>query len=75
MRTGVCGNGLRYAVLRRPGAVGYCALTVGCGTRDEGEFPSGIAHFTEHTLFKGTLRKRASDINNCLEHLGGELNA
>ena len=75
MRTGVTASGLRYAVLQRSGAVGYCALTVGCGTRDEGDFPSGIAHLTEHTLFKGTRRKRAAEINNCLERLGGELNA
>lgn len=75
MRSGTTDSGLHYAVLRRAGAVGYCALTVGCGTRDEGDFPAGIAHLTEHTLFKGTRRKRAAQINNTLERLGGELNA
>ena len=67
--------GVRYAVLRSGSAVGYCALSIRCGTRDEEGFHPGIAHFTEHTLFKGTRRKRAATINGCLEKLGGELNA
>lgn len=75
MRCGRTESGLRYGVLRSGTAVGYCALTVGAGTRDEGSFPAGIAHFTEHTVFKGTQHKMASRINSCLETLGGELNA
>ena len=75
MKCGQTESGLRYAVLRSGAAVGWCALTCGSGTRDEGAFPSGIAHFTEHTLFKGTRHKSASAINSCLERLGGELNA
>ena len=75
MKCGRTDSGLRYAVLRSGSAVGWCALTCGTGTRDEGSFPAGIAHFTEHTLFKGTRRKSASAINSCLERLGGELNA
>lgn len=75
MRSGVTDSGLRYAVLRSGSAVGYAALTCRAGTRDEDGFPAGIAHFTEHTLFKGTRRKSASAVNSCLEKLGGELNA
>lgn len=75
MRCGVAESGLRYAVLRSGSAAGWCALTCGTGTRDEGAFPAGIAHFTEHTLFKGTRHKSASAVNSCLERLGGELNA
>ena len=67
--------GIRYAVRRGGNAAAYCALSIRCGTRDEAGFHAGIAHFTEHTLFKGTRRKRAATINNCLERLGGELNA
>ena len=67
--------GVRYAVRRSGSAVGYCALSIRCGTRDEEGFHGGIAHFTEHTLFKGTRRKRAATINSYLERLGGELNA
>lgn len=68
-------NGLLYAVKRTSSAAAYCALSIKCGTRDEGSYPSGIAHFTEHTIFKGTKRKTASQINNYLDKLGGELNA
>ena len=75
MITGITPEGIRYAVRRAGAAVGYCALTIGCGTRDEGSFPSGIAHFTEHAIFKGTAHRSARSINSCLELLGGELNA
>ena len=75
MIVGTADCGLRYAVKRSGNAVGYCSLTIKCGTRDEGGFHSGIAHFTEHTLFKGTERKRAKVISGYLDRLGGELNA
>ena len=75
MIVGTADCGLRYAVKRSGNAVGYCSLTIKCGTRDEGDFHSGIAHFTEHTLFKGTERKSARVISSYLDKLGGELNA
>lgn len=68
-------SGLRYAVRRYGNAVGYCALSIKIGSRDEGLYHSGIAHFLEHTLFKGTSRRSSASINNRLERLGGELNA
>lgn len=75
MITGFSPEGIGYAVRRAGSAVGYCALSIGCGTRNEGSFPSGIAHFTEHAIFKGTAHRSARSINSCLEVLGGELNA
>lgn len=75
MIVGKTGEGLLYAVKRGGSAVAYCSLSVRCGTRDEGDFPPGIAHFMEHTLFKGTSKKSARAINGCLDRLGGELNA
>ena len=66
---------MHFAVKRGGSAVGYCALSIRCGTRDEAGFHSGIAHFTEHTLFKGTAHKSARVINSYLDRLGGELNA
>lgn len=75
MIIGTADCGLRYAVKRSGNAVGYCSLTIRCGTRDEGDFHSGIAHFTEHTIFKGTERKSARVISSYLDKLGGELNA
>ena len=75
MRSGTAACGLRYAVRRGGSAVGYCALGIRCGTRDEGRFGSGIAHFVEHTMFRGTTRKSAAVIAGYLDRLGGELNA
>jgi predicted Zn-dependent peptidase len=75
MITGTSPQGLRYAVRQSGRAVAYCALTIGAGTRDEAPYPAGIAHFVEHTLFRGTRRKSASVISSYLERLGGELNA
>lgn len=74
----ICGktrSGLKYAVKQSGSAAGYCSLGVKCGTRDEKGYHSGIAHFVEHTVFKGTVSKKASAINSYLDRLGGELNA
>lgn len=68
-------NGMRYAVRSYGNATAYCALSVKVGTRNEGKYHKGIAHFLEHTLFKGTSKHSSGYINNCLERLGGELNA
>lgn len=75
MKSGKADCGLRYAVKRSGSAVGYCALSIRCGTRDEAGFHAGTAHFTEHTIFKGTERRSASSISSYLDRLGGELNA
>ena len=75
MISGKADCGLQYAVKRSGSAVGYCSLGINCGTRSENGFHSGIAHFTEHTLFKGTSHKKASVISSYLDKLGGELNA
>lgn len=75
MISGKTGSGLQYAVKRSGSSVAYCALSIRCGTRDEEGFHSGIAHFVEHTIFKGTERRSASVINGYLDRLGGELNA
>ena len=75
MITGQTESGLRYAVRKGGFSVGYCALSIRCGTRNEEGYHSGIAHFTEHTLFKGTAHKSAAVVNGYLDRLGGELNA
>lgn len=64
-----------YGIAQSGKAVAYCALSIKSGTRSEGKFPEGIAHFTEHTIFKGTRHKSSRTINNYLERLGGDLNA
>ena len=71
MKSGVSKEGIRYAVRQSGRSVAYCALTIGCGTRYEGRYPAGIAHFVEHTLFRGTSRKSAAVITGYLDRLGG----
>ena len=75
MISGVADCGLRYAVKKSGSSVAYCALSIKCGTRDEQGYHSGLAHFVEHTIFKGTEKKSAAVINGYLDRLGGELNA
>jgi len=75
MIVGKADCGLQYAIFRSGRAVGYCSLSIKCGTRDENGYPSGIAHFTEHTIFRGTTHKSASAINSYLEKGGGDINA
>lgn len=75
MISGKTSCGLQYAVRKSSSAVGYCALSIKCGTRDEKGYHNGIAHFLEHTIFKGTAKRSASVINGYLDRLGGELNA
>jgi len=45
------------------------------GTRDERPEENGVSHFIEHMMFKGTKRRKASDIAESLEAFGGHLNA
>ena len=75
MISGKAECGLQYAARRSGSAVGYCSLSIKCGTRDEEGFHGGIAHFVEHTIFKGTSRRSAAVINGYLDRLGGDLNA
>lgn len=53
----------------------YCGFSINAGTRDEKEEESGMAHFCEHLLFKGTPKRRSWHILNRMENVGGDLNA
>lgn len=68
-------NGVRLVHLRDRSPVAYCGFVVNVGTRDELPEESGMAHFVEHLLFKGTRKRRAWHILNRVESVGGELNA
>lgn len=68
-------NGIRGIHRRIKGNVTHCALLVNAGSRDELKHQFGLAHFTEHALFKGTEHRKAYQVNCRLENLGGELNA
>lgn len=50
-------------------------LWVGAGSRDEDDTNSGISHFIEHMLFKGTQKRTARELAEALEAVGGQLNA
>lgn len=68
-------NGLR--VIHRPDSspIVYCGYQINAGTRDEKPGEEGLAHFCEHTTFKGTSRRKAWHVLNGLESVGGDLNA
>jgi predicted Zn-dependent peptidase len=70
------GSGLRVVTEQLPGlrsvAVGFW---VGTGSRDEPGAVSGVSHFLEHLLFKGTADRTAGDLAEAIESVGGDMNA
>lgn len=74
--TATLSNGLRCIARRSPGVTECCGLTFNSGSRDEvKDCDHGLAHFVEHTIFKGTTRRSGSYVLNRMEQVGGELNA
>ena len=68
-------NVLRIIHLPSDSKVVYCGYQINAGTRDEEPGEEGLAHFCEHVTLKGTERRKAWHILNCLESVGGDLNA
>ena len=68
-------NGLSIIHLPSDSKVVYCGYQINAGTRNEEPGEEGLAHFCEHVTFKGTERRKAWHILNCLESVGGDLNA
>ncbi len=50
-------------------------LYITVGSRDEDEKKTGISHFTEHSVFKGTKNRSEREISLAIESKGGYLNA
>ena len=73
--TSVLPNGLRTIHLPADSPVVYLGYQIAAGSRNEQPGEEGLAHFCEHTTFKGTKRRSAWNILNCLESVGGSLNA
>jgi predicted Zn-dependent peptidase len=46
-----------------------------CGSRHESDQQSGVAHFVEHMLFKGTTSRTAQQIAQTIDSIGGQLDA
>lgn len=74
-QTAVLKNGLRIIALSTTSPVVYCGYQLNVGTANELPNEEGIAHFCEHVTFKGTTRRTAIDVIQCLEQVGGDLNA
>lgn len=73
--TATLSNGLRVIQTSSASPVAYLGFAVAAGSRDELPGEEGLAHFCEHMAFKGTERRRAWQILNALEAVGGDLNA
>lgn len=65
---------MKIVVAQNVGNVAYCGVAIRTGSRDDGDNP-GIAHFVEHTIFKGTPTRNSYRVSNRMESVGGELNA
>jgi predicted Zn-dependent peptidase len=72
----VLDNGLRLLTEPMPHVR---SVTIGVwltrGSRHESDLRSGIAHFVEHMLFKGTSTRSAEDIAQEIDSIGGQLDA
>jgi len=73
--THVLPNGIKLIHLASPSGVAHCGFFINTGTRDEQSHESGIAHFIEHLVFKGTHKRKSFHILSRLEDVGGDLNA
>ena len=68
-------NGIKLIHQETAASVSHFGILVNAGTRDEDPQKMGLAHFVEHTFFKGTEKRKAYQIIKRLEDVGGELNA
>ncbi len=69
-------NGLTIATDRVHGARSVAiGVWIGVGSRDEPAAQSGVSHFLEHLLFKGTPTRSATDISRSVDRVGGDINA
>ena len=68
-------NGIRIVLSRVPSRVAWSGVYINVGSRDERGSDEGMAHFIEHSLFKGTEHRRSHHILNRIDGVGGELNA
>jgi predicted Zn-dependent peptidase len=69
-------NGTRLATFEMPHMRSVAlGIWAGVGGRFETKRMSGISHFLEHLMFKGTKQRTAKEITEAVEGLGGYLNA
>jgi predicted Zn-dependent peptidase len=69
-------SGIRLVTERMPEALSVSSgVWVGVGARDEPAELSGVSHFLEHLLFKGTAERSAKSIAEAIDRVGGDMNA
>ncbi len=69
-------NGIRIVSKKMPHARSVSmGVWVNVGARDETEFESGLSHFIEHMIFKGTRKRSAFQIAKEFDAIGGNTNA
>lgn len=69
-------GGLRLVYMHcRDARAGILGVAVRAGSANDGRGMEGLAHFVEHTIFKGTQKRSPWHIINRMESVGGELNA
>ncbi len=68
-------NGIRLIHRQTDSPVGHLGVLINAGSRDEEQKEHGLAHFIEHSVFKGTKKRRAYHVLSRIEDVGGELNA
>ncbi|GAB6166450.1 pitrilysin family protein [Thermostilla marina] len=69
-------NGLQIVAECNPRAHSLAiGFFVRAGSRDENDATSGVSHFLEHMVFKGTPRRTADDVNREFDELGAYYNA
>ncbi|MDL2274644.1 insulinase family protein [Desulfosarcina sp. OttesenSCG-928-G10] len=74
--TTVLENGVRVVSLSMPHLHSVSmGVWVDVGARDETDAESGLSHFIEHMIFKGTARRDAFEIAKAFDAIGGQTNA
>ncbi|MGD0541189.1 MAG: pitrilysin family protein [Tepidisphaeraceae bacterium] len=69
-------NGLQIIAEANPDAHSFAAgLYVNTGSRDESAQISGVSHFLEHMMFKGSSKYTWEDVNRIFDEMGANYNA
>ena len=69
-------NGLRVLTKKMPHTHSVSmGVWVNVGARDEAESESGLSHFIEHMIFKGTRKRSSYQIAKEFDAIGGHTNA
>ena len=68
-------NGIRLVHQFADSPVAHLGVFIPTGSRDESAEEHGLAHFIEHTIFKGTEKRSVLQVLNRLENVGADLDA